>query len=449
MNRFSKLLLAAILAAWGAPALADTQLSVSEARGKAAYFGETGSGLDGSVARIQGTGFDLPASSFPCASCHGARGQGRSERGVQPTNLKQSSLTKPYNVQMQAGRVRPAYNQKLFARAVREGVDSGGSSLNHAMPRFDVTDRALADIWAFLAKIDTAGDPGISDTELHVGVYLGHDAQSAQARDVRNLLLSFAEDINGLGGVHGRQLRWVWLQTGDTSHSVFAILLAPSRHAVVTGNDVPILGWWGEGSPDRAGFRLVAGPEEQLAALRMFSVQELGVTNPADACSGAPGRSVLVADTDCIDQAAGAELVLMPHEVFAGASQAQRLAIAGELYVALPVDFNAVPRQSRANFLRIRAMSGSGGQHILQEARAYTGAALLTEALTRAGRQLDRLELIETIEDISGFRGGIAHQMSFSANDHTGANGAFIVRYDKETLSLQAEGVWIDPTGRR
>ena len=446
MSRFARFALIGACAFWHGVVLAEPQLTSSEVRGKAAYFGQSGSVLDAATARIEGTDFDLPASSFPCASCHGTRGQGRSERGVQPTNLTRSSLTRPYDVRMQAGRVRPGYTEELFIRAVQTGIDSGGNQLNSAMPRFDLDNDALADIWAFLGKIDVASDPGVAEAGITIGVYLGHDLQTSHAKDIRHLLEAFADDINALGGIHGRKLEWDWLQTGDAAHSVFAVMLSPSRHSVVLTDDVPILGWWGESRPDAKGFRLVAGPDEQLAALRMYAVQAYGRLAPPDACEGAEDEVLIASEPGCLETINPKQTILMPHDVFSAMSSDQRNSIKGSVYVALPVDFSAVSPQARSNFARLRARAGSSGQYILDEARAYTAAALLTEALVRTGRQIDREKFVETLEDVREFRGGISHAMTFAPNDHTGSNGALIVRYNKDTRSLESKGVWVDPT---
>ncbi|MDP3460593.1 MAG: hypothetical protein Q8S09_15090, partial [Hyphomonas sp.] len=155
----------ALLALFGslvAP-LASAELTAAEERGRAIYFGERGSALEDATVHIGELETKLPARTFPCASCHGRTGLGKSERGVQPSQITRDSLTRPYSVREASGRKRPPYTATTFRNAVRGGKDAGGNALAEAMPRFSLTDKQLADVWAFLAVIAEATDPGISE----------------------------------------------------------------------------------------------------------------------------------------------------------------------------------------------------------------------------------------------------------------------------------------------
>src|SRR2546429_120558 len=70
------------------------ELTPQEKRGKQIYLkGETDGG---EIIAILGSGdLELPASSFPCSNCHGLRGEGSKEGGIQPPPLDWASLSSP------------------------------------------------------------------------------------------------------------------------------------------------------------------------------------------------------------------------------------------------------------------------------------------------------------------------------------------------------------------
>src|SRR5215217_7536719 len=69
-----------------------TGLSPEEKRGKQIYL--KGEGEGGEItAVLGGADLELPGSSFACANCHGLRGEGANEGGLQPPPLKWSALT--------------------------------------------------------------------------------------------------------------------------------------------------------------------------------------------------------------------------------------------------------------------------------------------------------------------------------------------------------------------
>lgn len=427
---------------------AEAQLTPAEERGRAIYFGEAGSALDTSTARIGNMGVTLPAQSFPCASCHGRAGIGVAERGAVPADLSRGALTRPYTVTGQQGRRRPPYTLSSFRAAVRNGRDPGGSELAEAMPRFALSDRDLGDVWAFLAVMDQLSDPGLSDDRIDIGVILTAGGRGPAAEAQRRLLDSVSADINRIGGIHGRQLRFSYhtaaaLPEGD----VFAVL-SPGEAPAGLGERVPVLALSGHGTLKTQAFSLLAGAEDQSAALRLFAVQELGAVRVADACASGAGETRLLTSPSCLASARSAKRLLLPQPVFAAIPPAQRKLLPAETYVALPAPLSRVAPQAQTAFARTRAKAGTGRETILAEADAYSVASVLIESLMRAGRSLDREGLIASLEGLSDFEGAVTPPLSFGPNRHTGSRGAEIVRYSPETGVMAMQGVWIDPDKR-
>jgi hypothetical protein len=152
------------------------------------------------------------ASVLPCGSCHGADGRGRPESGIMPSNLTWDVLTKPYFLTNSAGRTRPAYDERLLRRAITMGVDSGGNSLNPAMPHYALSLLDANDLIAYLRKLGTESDPGVSSDRIRLGVVLPAAADADSAKVIRSALESFFAHVNESGGVFGRRIDVEFLQ---------------------------------------------------------------------------------------------------------------------------------------------------------------------------------------------------------------------------------------------
>ena len=113
---------------------------------------------------------DVPASAFPCSGCHGIRGEGKSEGGVTAGDITWSNLIKPYGHTHPTGRKHGPFTESSVIRAVVNGVDSAGNDLLVAMPRYKFSPVEMADLLAYLKRIDTDLDPGLTETNVTVGL---------------------------------------------------------------------------------------------------------------------------------------------------------------------------------------------------------------------------------------------------------------------------------------
>jgi hypothetical protein len=101
----------AILLVFGS-AYAQTTLTPQESRGKQIYLlGSSKSGKD-ILAYIGDSSLEVPGTSMTCANCHGMAGQGKSEGGIDPSNITWEALTKPYGITHSSGRKHPAYTAR-------------------------------------------------------------------------------------------------------------------------------------------------------------------------------------------------------------------------------------------------------------------------------------------------------------------------------------------------
>lgn len=272
------------------------ELTPQEKRGKAFYLrSETSSGRE--ITALLGD-IDVPASTLTCAGCHGARGEGKTEGGVTAGNLNWSSLTKPYGHSDDGGRKHPAFTEASFIRALTSGLDPAGNKMAVAMPIYRLTQQEMADLIAYLKRIETDRDPGLTETTLVLGTVVpdkGPLADLGQA--MREVLQAYFAEINSRGGIYNRRIE-LRIATGDATSTIANTkLLIEESHvfAMVGGvtagadealatlsqqSEVPFVGpstlLPQQNSPlNRYVFYLFAGLHEQARALANFAAKRM------------------------------------------------------------------------------------------------------------------------------------------------------------------------------
>jgi ABC-type branched-subunit amino acid transport system substrate-binding protein len=180
------------------------ELTPEEKRGKAFYLrGETASGQE--ITALMGD-VDVPASTLTCAGCHGSRGEGKTEGGVTAGNMTWSYLTKPYG-HNDGGRKHPAFSEASFTRLLTSGVDPGGNKLAVAMPTYRMPQQDMADLIAYLKRIETDLDPGVTENTIVIGTVLpDKNALSGLAQSMEDVLRAYFADVNSGGGIYNRKL---------------------------------------------------------------------------------------------------------------------------------------------------------------------------------------------------------------------------------------------------
>jgi len=176
-------------------------------RGRRIYVEGTSPSGGEITAVMSDAGVDVPASTVPCASCHGRDGKGRPEGGVTPTDVTWANLTKPYGVEHAGGRKHPPYDVRLLKRAVAMGIDPAGNALHVAMPRFRMRREDMEDLVAYLQQLGLAADPGVEDGSLRLGIILPPSGPlSGMSRAVRMAVTARFEQLNRNGGLYGRRI---------------------------------------------------------------------------------------------------------------------------------------------------------------------------------------------------------------------------------------------------
>lgn len=113
-----------------------------------------GIGRDGRevIGRMGNTGLTMSGGAIACIQCHGEDARGGGESFVTAPDIRWYTLTKPYGASVAGGAVRPSYDTAHFARALRSGERSDASTLDPAMPRFDLADDEVAALVDYLSR---------------------------------------------------------------------------------------------------------------------------------------------------------------------------------------------------------------------------------------------------------------------------------------------------------
>ncbi|MEP7118616.1 MAG: c-type cytochrome, partial [Acidobacteriota bacterium] len=157
-----------------------------------------GAGPRNVTARLEGTELLVSHRQMRCAQCHGADGAGGTEGGVVVPTLQWPAPGVGADGSGEASAVA-RYDEARFMRAVAQGVGSEGRPLSSVMPRFDVTPREAASLFAYLRALadDRPVDPGIATDRLRLGAVLPLSGSlAAQGEAVAATLRAFADTVN-------------------------------------------------------------------------------------------------------------------------------------------------------------------------------------------------------------------------------------------------------------
>jgi len=193
-------------------------LSAAEARGKLIYT--TGESQSSRIitAAVSRSAAPASASILPCIQCHGADGRGI---GVISPDVNWGALTSPAGHE-HLQRTHGPFDDRSLRVAIIDGVDPAGNELEATMPRYQMTDEDLADLIAYLKRIDSELDPGLSPSHIRIGTVLPTAGPlGGEGQAMRAIIEAMFRDINAAGGVHGRHLELIVGEYGSDSTPAF------------------------------------------------------------------------------------------------------------------------------------------------------------------------------------------------------------------------------------
>jgi ABC-type branched-subunit amino acid transport system substrate-binding protein len=293
---------AAVACAFAAP------LTPEEEDGKKIFL----EGLSPSGAAVSATvGVQLvpvPGSAVPCGNCHGADGLGRPEGGVQPSVITWSELTKPYGHLHDNGRKHAAFTEKTLADTLVRGVDPGGNRLDPVMPRYALSQRDQSALIAYLKRMESELDPGLSEKRIRLGTLLPTEGRMADmGKAAHGAMQAYFDTVNAAGGIYGRQVELVKAEYSEEGErtlanaermirqdDVFALVgpftvrIEKGMTALSDRERIPLVGpftLFPESSQalNRYTFYLLPGLREQARALADYAAKELKLRDPETA----------------------------------------------------------------------------------------------------------------------------------------------------------------------
>ena len=280
------LLLVAGLCVVPSIACAADDLSAAETRGKHIYT--QGESLSNRIITASVATSEAPtsASILPCIQCNGADGRGI---GIISPDINWSALVAPGGHE-HPQRKHDAFDETSVVKAIVGGVDPAGNDLEATMPRYTMSNADMADLIAYLKRVETELDPGLSATTIRIGTVLPAEGPLGIAGAAMRIVLeAYFDFVNFTGGIHGRKLELVvgeW-GAGDTpafwqaqdlvsNEPLFALIACylPGYEAdfstLVNEQQIPLIGphtMMGTGGNGRYEFFLQAGLAEQGEAL--------------------------------------------------------------------------------------------------------------------------------------------------------------------------------------
>jgi ABC-type branched-subunit amino acid transport system substrate-binding protein len=202
-----------------------------------------------------------PARNFPCANCHGLRGEGREEGALATPPVDWRSLTSARAASANWS-ARPAFEAEGVKRAILSGTSVSGAPLAAAMPHYVMNERQIDSVISYLKLIGSNEDMdvGIGVDFIKLGAVLPlTGAMAAQGAQTESLLRRYFTEINERGGVYRRK---ILLEIADSKSEeseasravrrlvedgVFALVavsapLDPATRALIMEAQIPLLG---------------------------------------------------------------------------------------------------------------------------------------------------------------------------------------------------------------
>ena len=183
--------------------------------GKRIY--EQGIGHAGTPITALGQGdIELSGGDFACTRCHRRSGFGASEGGyyippitatylfearrVQRSDRYRALFIDPQSARQSAyvrsPRIRPAYNMETLHTALATGVDPGDNRFQDLMPRYQLDQRDMANLYAYLQTLSAEISPGVDDTHIHYAVVIGPDVDHQHSQAVLATMDAFVTWMN-------------------------------------------------------------------------------------------------------------------------------------------------------------------------------------------------------------------------------------------------------------
>lgn len=112
------------------------------------------------------------------------------------------------------------------------------------------------------------------------------------------------------------------------------------------------------------------------------------------------------------------------------------------IFLAYPTLGSDISTTGRADYQALARVHALPPDHLQGQIAAYASSKLLVEGLRRAGRGLNRQELVDALEALYQYETGLTPPLTYGPNRRVGARGAHLVAVDLLNKKYQPVGGW-------
>jgi hypothetical protein len=149
-------------------------------------------------------GAELSGADAACVKCHrrSGLGGGEGQKTIRPIagrllfTRPAAPATQRARVRPEGAQARPPYTVETLARALREGIDPAGRSLDELMPRFDMSDADVAQLASYLKSLPQTTAPGVSESEIHFATVVTPGGDPFRTKAMLKVMEAYFADKN-------------------------------------------------------------------------------------------------------------------------------------------------------------------------------------------------------------------------------------------------------------
>lgn len=145
----------------------------------------------------------LTKEQAACVSCHRRSGMGSIEGRTVTRPVTGAALYRPWELyprgpfrsRREGPERMPAYTDETLGRAIRDGIDPSGRTLDPAMPRYRLADEDLSHLVSYLKSLSFSSPPGVTETSIRFATVVDGRVDPAKRKAMLDVLRTFFADI--------------------------------------------------------------------------------------------------------------------------------------------------------------------------------------------------------------------------------------------------------------
>lgn len=114
-----------------------------------------------------------------------------------------------------------------------------------------------------------------------------------------------------------------------------------------------------------------------------------------------------------------------------------------KIFLTFPTSPADQTAEGISEFRALAAKHSLPTHHLATQLSAYSAAKILVEGLKRAGKDISREKLLETLEGLNQFVTGLTPAVTYGPNRRIGAMGAYVVTIDLEKKQFLPASSWV------